>query len=105
MQTNKVKVDVKNALFHKLSNIKNSRQKACGEITEEEAKKKTEDLPVTTMFNKTLEEETKTISNIARNFVRKNEYVEKYKKRELSMDRHGAIYDLDPRIKYFKKCL
>ena len=54
------------------------------------------------MFNKTLEEETKTISNIARNFVRKNEYAKKYKKRELSTDRHGYQYDLDPRIKYFK---
>lgn len=57
------------------------------------------------MFDRTLEEETKTISNIARDFVRKQEYEAKFKKRELSTDRNGQQYDLDPRIKYFKQCL
>lgn len=57
------------------------------------------------MFNKTIEEETRTLSNIANNFVSNNEYVEKFKKRELSTDRNGVQYDLDPKIKYFKKCL
>ena len=90
MHTNKVKIDLRHGLFNKMNNIKASRQVAHGELTEEEANKQTEDLkPETTMFNKTIEEETKTISNIARNFVRMNEYVEKYKKRELSTDRHG----------------
>ena len=90
MHTNKVKIDLKHGLFNKMKNIQTSRQVAHGEITEEEATKQSEDLkPEATMFNKTIEEETKTISNIARNFVRMNEYVEKYKKRELSTDRHG----------------
>ena len=52
-----------------------------------------------------MEEETKTISQIADVFVRKNEYDQKFKQRELSTDRHGKVYDEDPRIKYFKKCL
>ena len=75
-------------------------------MTEEEATKEKEDSKwEATMFDRTLEEETKTISNIARNFVRKQEYEAKYKRRELSTDRHGQQYDLDPRIKYFKQCL
>ena len=41
------------------------------------------------MFNQTIEEETKTISNIAHAFVRKNEYEQKFKLRELSIDRRG----------------
>ena len=57
------------------------------------------------MFNRTIEEETRTLSNIANNFVRNNEYAKKFKRRELSTDRKGVQYDLDPRIKYFKKCL
>ena len=41
------------------------------------------------LFSKCIDEETKTISNIANSFVRKNEYTKKFKMRELSTDRHG----------------
>ena len=57
------------------------------------------------LFSKCIDEETKTISNIANSFVRKNEYTKKFKMRELSTDRHGQDYDLDPRVQYFKNCL
>ncbi len=40
-----------------------------------------------------MEEETKTISNIANTFVRQNEYAKTFKKRELSIDRNGLDYD------------
>jgi len=45
------------------------------------------------MFNKCVEEETKTISNIANTFVRQTEYAKTFKKRELSVDKHGIAYD------------
>ena len=41
------------------------------------------------MFNQTIQEETKTMSNLANAFVRKNEYDQKFKLRELSVDRRG----------------
>lgn len=41
------------------------------------------------MFNQTIQEETKTMSNLAHAFVRKNEYDQKFKLRELSVDRRG----------------
>ena len=60
--------------------------------------------PVASLFNRTVEEETKTISTVAHTFERKNEYARKFKKRELSTNKHGEVYDEDPRIRYYKKC-
>ena len=57
------------------------------------------------LFNKCIEEETRAISNIAKNFVRKNEYNKKCNKRDLSVDKKGLMCEQDPRIAYFKKCL
>ena len=45
------------------------------------------------MFNRTIEEETRAISNIARNFMKKNEYAAKFKRRELSLDKDGTVFD------------
>lgn len=104
VQVNQVKVGFKNALFGKMKNFKINRDLDDGFITAEEAKKALQP-PEQNMFNKCVEEETKTISNIANTFVRQTEYAKTFKKRELSVDKHGIAYDQDPRITYFKKCL
>ena len=106
VQLNKVKLDLKYGLASRIKQFKRERESS--PTTLEEGKSPAaapEETPVGSMFNKTIEEETKAISNIARTFIRKNEYADKFKRRELSTDRKGQDYDLDPRIKYFKKCL
>ena len=70
--TNKIKVDFKHALANKMQGIKTRRELGQGLITEEEVKNKK--APTTSLFNKCLVEENKTISRIADTFVRRNEY-------------------------------
>ena len=89
----------------KMKSIKMDRDLKTGAISGKEAQEELEKYHDVSLFNKCIEEETRAISNIAKTFVRRNDYYKKFGQRDLSIDKHGQEYDLDPRITYFKKCL
>ena len=62
-----------------------------------------------TVFSKSLEEEAKTIENIAQDLLRKVKYQKIFKSNDLesantNISRGGLLSSDDPRIKYFQSC-
>ena len=84
MQQSKIKVDLKQGIMSKMKSIKMDRELKTGAISGKEAQEMLEQYHDVSLFNKCIEEETRAISNIAKTFVRRNDYYKKFGQRDLS---------------------
>lgn len=62
----------------KMRSIKMDRELKTGAISGKEAQEMREQYHDVSLFNKCIEEETRAISNIAKTFVRRNDYYKKF---------------------------
>ena len=59
-----------------------------GQAALEELKKPSHDISI---FSRCIEEETKSVANVGRTLLKKDEYQKKFKLRDLEIDKHGNI--------------
>ena len=103
------------AIVHMMKGIRRKRELREQGIAEEEDRPATQMIGQAeeefnieqqhTVFNKSLEEESKTINNIAQDLLRKVKYQKIFKSNDLESANvpfnRGVVANLDPRIKYF----
>ena len=116
VQTTVTKNNAGNAILNMMKNIKKKRElkeQGINEADEEEIKLTAEEEEPIEMqqsvFNKSLEEEAKTINNIAQDLLRKMKYQKIFKSNDLESANvpnrsAGTMATDDPRIKYFEAC-